>query len=72
MKIKHGRVKNLEHSDHSVIVEGLAQSIEGARTILKKKCELPFGRIISTFGTKGNVEVERSASDSSEIQLVKK
>lgn len=58
LKVKHGTIKHPDHSASSVIVEGLSQSIEGARSLLGLSCEPPFGKIINYFGAKGNIEVE--------------
>jgi selenocysteine-specific elongation factor len=70
IKVKQGRVKNAAYSDHSVIVEGLAASVEGARTMLNKICDPPFGKILSTFGSKGNVEVEFIANETYSVAEV--
>lgn len=56
-KIKEGNIKDPKYRTSSVIVENLAASVEGAHTILNLEAEKPFGKIKSTFGKKGNVEV---------------
>ena len=56
-KIKQGRVKNTSYSPTSVIVEGLASSKIGAHTLINLHAEKPYGKIISSFGQNGNVEV---------------
>ncbi|MHA1511822.1 MAG: EF-Tu/IF-2/RF-3 family GTPase [Promethearchaeota archaeon] len=56
-KIKKGKIKDAKYRTSSVIVENLALSVEGAHTILNLDAEKPFGKIKSTFGKKGNVEV---------------
>jgi selenocysteine-specific elongation factor len=56
-KIKKGNIKDAKYRTSSVIVENLALSVEGAHTILNLEAEKPFGKIKSTFGKKGNVEV---------------
>ncbi|QEE14905.2 GTP-binding protein [Promethearchaeum syntrophicum] len=56
-KIKKGKVKDAQYRVSSVIVENLASSIEGAHSIINLIAEKPFGKIKSTFGKKGNVEV---------------
>ena len=56
-KIKKGNIKDAKYRTSSVIVENLALSVEGAHTILNLEAEKPFGKIESTFGKKGNVEV---------------
>jgi len=56
-KIKKGKIKDAKYRTSSVIVENLALSVEGAHTILNLEAEMPFGKIKSTFGKKGNVEV---------------
>ena len=58
IKIKHGVVNKPNYSPNSVIVEGLAASLKGAQSILNMKTELPFDKILSTFGQKGNVEIK--------------
>jgi selenocysteine-specific elongation factor len=57
-KIKTGRVKNSSYSPRSVIVEGLSSSKIGAHTIINLHAEEPFGKIVSSFGQNGNVEVQ--------------
>ncbi len=56
-KIKKGKIKDAKYRASSVIVENLVSSSEGAHTILNLKAEKPFGKIMSIFGKKGNVEV---------------
>jgi len=57
-KIKKGRVKNSSYSSKSVIVEGLASSKIGAHTLVDLHAEEPFGKVVSSFGQNGNVEVQ--------------
>lgn len=57
-KIKIGKVKNPLYSNKSAIVSNLAQSKEGAISMLNYKPEYPFIKIISPFGSKGNLEIE--------------
>ena len=64
MEISHiflgGRenLKNSSYSSRSVIVEGLASSRIGARTLIDLHAEEPFGKVVSSFGQNGNVEVQ--------------
>ncbi len=53
-----GVIKNLNYSPISIIVEGFAHSLAIAHKLVGKQTQNPKGRIIATFGTKGNVEVE--------------
>jgi selenocysteine-specific elongation factor len=62
VKTKEGRIRNPEYSDKTVLVEGLAKSKEGAQTIINRKLEAPYGRIISVFGGKGVLVVEKPAN----------
>ncbi|MBD3196214.1 MAG: GTP-binding protein [Candidatus Lokiarchaeota archaeon] len=55
-KRKKGKISNPDQSQGIVCV-GLAQSLEGAKTIVGKKLEHPFTKVIDTFGTKGAVIV---------------
>ncbi|MBY9008018.1 MAG: GTP-binding protein [Candidatus Lokiarchaeota archaeon] len=55
-KIKTGRISKLDHPQ-GFICKDLAQSLEGARKIINRKLELPFSKILNTFGTKGSVIV---------------
>jgi hypothetical protein len=57
MKLKKGTIKHPDHSPTSVIVEGLSLSLEGAKLLIGLHCESPFGEILRTFGSKGNLEV---------------
>ncbi|MCP4763867.1 MAG: GTP-binding protein [archaeon] len=54
-KEKKGKVKNVDYQPGKVLIEGLAQSKNGADTLLNKKLEPPFEKITSTFGSKGVV-----------------
>ncbi|MBN2155541.1 MAG: GTP-binding protein [Candidatus Lokiarchaeota archaeon] len=58
-KIKHGKIKNPNYSDTTILIENLAQSKEGAQTLLNKKLEAPYGRILGLFGGKGVVIAEK-------------
>ena len=53
-KVKKGVIKNPDQSQ-GIICTGLAQSSIGAKKIVGKKLEVPFTKVISTFGTKGAV-----------------
>jgi selenocysteine-specific elongation factor len=55
-KIKTGKIDNPTHPQ-GIICTGLAQSIEGARKMVGRELELPFSKVIDTFGTKGAVIV---------------
>ncbi|MHA2391353.1 MAG: GTP-binding protein [Promethearchaeota archaeon] len=55
-KTKKGSIKNPNHPQGIVCV-GLAQSVIGAKSIIGKKLEPPFTKVLSTFGTKGAVLV---------------
>lgn len=57
-RIKKGIVKNATYKPNSIIVSGLSQSKTGAETLLQKQIQKPYGRVISTFGQKGNVEIQ--------------
>ena len=57
IKTKCGVVKKPDYSPNSVIVGGLAASLKGAQTVLNLRAESPFGKIVSTFGQKGHVEI---------------
>ena len=70
-KIKKGKVKDAKYRTSSVIVENLVSSIEGAHTILNLEAEKPFGKIKSTFGKKGNVEVLIRDNLEEEIPITK-
>ena len=70
-KIKKGKIKDTQYRKSSVIVENLASSIEGAHTILNLEAEKPFGKIKSTFGKKGNVEILISENLVEKIPITK-
>ena len=53
-KVKKGVIKNPEHSQ-GIICTGLAQSSIGAKKIVGRKLEVPFTKVLNTFGTKGAV-----------------
>lgn len=55
-KIKKGTIQNPEHAQ-GIVCLGLAHSATGAKKMLGRKLEPPFGKIIGTFGTKGAVLV---------------
>ena len=57
IKTKVGQIKNPTYSAKSVIVEGWAQSLKGAQTLINQTACAPLAKIVSTFGQKGNVEV---------------
>lgn len=76
IKIKNGVVNKPNYSQNSVIVEGLAASLKGAQSILNLNTEPPYEKIISTFGQKGNVEIqvdktnlESLSSSKNEVEL---
>jgi selenocysteine-specific elongation factor len=68
LRIKQGQVKNPNYTATSVIVEGLSDSVDGARTLIGESADLPFGKILGTFGTKGNVEIEIELSQQANIR----
>ena len=55
-KTKRGTIKKLNHTQ-GIICTGLAQSFIGAKKIIGKQLELPFTKVLNTFGTKGAVIV---------------
>jgi len=55
-KIKKGFIKNPDHTQ-GIICTGLAQSAVGAKKIVGKDLELPFTKVLNTFGTKGSIIV---------------
>ncbi|MFX1600376.1 MAG: GTP-binding protein [Promethearchaeota archaeon] len=59
-KTKKGTIKNPDHPEGIVCI-GLAQSILGAKKLIGKILEPPFGKVLDTFGTKGAVLI--SAKD---------
>ncbi|MHA1111768.1 MAG: GTP-binding protein [Promethearchaeota archaeon] len=67
VKTKIGKIKNPEYSDASILVDGLAQSKEGAQTLVHKRLESPFGKITNIFGGKGVVVAEKPLNHSCEI-----
>jgi selenocysteine-specific elongation factor len=58
IRTKQGKVKTPHYTKNSVIVEGLTESVEGARTMVGLQAEPPFAKILGTFGGKGHLEVE--------------
>jgi len=77
IRTKSGEIKHPDYSPKTVIVEGLAQSKEGALSILNFSCKLPYGKVLKSFGSKGAVEVEYNGpspplkGDKVELQLIK-
>jgi len=75
IKVKSGRVKNANYGNNTVLVEDLAQSKEGAETLMGQVLEPPFGKILGTFANKGAVIVQTSRTgqikegDSCELRL---
>jgi selenocysteine-specific elongation factor len=61
IKSKMGKVKNSQYSDTTILVQGLAQSKDGAQTLIGKNLEPPFGKITALFGGKGVVVAEKSS-----------
>ncbi len=59
IKTKMGKIKNPQYSDTTILVEGLAQSKEGAKTLVQTKLENPFGIVTNIFGGKGVVVAEK-------------
>lgn len=51
-KTKIGRIMYPDHAQ-GIVCTGLALSSEGAKKLVGKKLELPFSKILGTFGTKG-------------------
>lgn len=60
-KLKIGHVKSVEHAQ-GIVVEELAQSKEGAEKMVNRLLANPRGKIIGTFGTKGNVIIKLESS----------
>ncbi|OLS12935.1 MAG: selenocysteine-specific translation elongation factor [Promethearchaeota archaeon CR_4] len=56
-KLKTGHVKSIQHSQ-GIVVEDLAQSKDGAEKIVNRLVTNPRGKIVGTFGTKGNVTIK--------------
>ncbi len=56
-KLKIGHVKSVEHSQ-GIVVADLAQSKEGAEKMVNRLLANPRGKIVGTFGTKGNVIIK--------------
>ncbi len=56
-KLKIGHIKSVEHSQ-GIVVEDLAQSKEGAEKMVNRLLANPRGKIVGTFGTKGNVIIK--------------
>lgn len=77
IRTKSGEVKHPDYSPKTVIVDGLAQSKEGALSILNSFCKSPYGKILKSFGSKGAVEVEYHGltpppkGEKVELQLIK-
>jgi len=57
-KLRKGTVKLVKPDERIAIVEGLAASNKGAELLIDKIAEPPFGKVIGTFGTKGNLKLE--------------
>jgi len=55
-KLKTGHIKSIQHSQ-GIVVEDLAQSKEGADKMVNRLVTNPRGKIVGTFGTKGNVVI---------------
>lgn len=58
IKQKIGHVKNAQYGTNTALVEGLAQTKQGADTLINRTLENPFEKIISSFGNKGVVVVK--------------
>ncbi len=56
-KLKIGYVKSVEHAQ-GIVIEDLAQSKEGAEKMVNRLLAKPRGKIVGTFGTKGNVLIK--------------
>jgi len=67
IKTKTGFIKNPNYSETSILVSDLAQSKDGAKTLINKHVEPPFGKIINIFGGKGVVIVEKPDKLSCEV-----
>ncbi len=67
VKSKMGTIKNSEYSHTTVLVEGLAQSKEGAQTLINKELEPPFGKISAIFGGKGVIIAEKQKNYQCEV-----
>lgn len=57
-KQRTGVVRSLRLEDKIAIVEGFANTAKRAEYFIGQKAELPFGKILETFGTKGNLKVQ--------------
>lgn len=55
IKTKQGKIKNAKYGQDTILIEGLAQSREGADTLIGKSLDSPKGIITATFGNKGVV-----------------
>jgi selenocysteine-specific elongation factor len=71
-KIRKGKVKAIRPEEKIAIIEGLASSIKGAELLIGSVAEPPFGKIVETFGTKGNLKVEINALPENPQELVGK
>lgn len=62
IKVKQGKIKKARYGQGTILIEGLAQSREGADTLIGKSLDVPNGIITATFGNKGVVvaKVEES------------
>jgi selenocysteine-specific elongation factor len=60
IKVKNGQVKNPNYGNNTVLIENLAQSKEGAETLIGYELDPPFGKITGTFANKGAVVVQKS------------
>jgi selenocysteine-specific elongation factor len=67
IKSKIGKIKNSEYSHTSVLVEGLARSKEGAKTLVNRVLEPPFGKITAIFGGKGVIIAEKVKNQKCEV-----
>lgn len=66
-KIKKGTIRNAAYGKGQILAEGLAQSKDGAETLIGKKLDEPRGTIESTFGNKGVVVVDLDQSKSQKL-----
>ena len=71
-KSRKGTVKLVKPEERIAIVEGLASSSKGAELLIDKIAERPFGKVIGTFGTKGNLKLEIKDLPEDPQQLVGK
>ena len=73
MKTKNGKIKNAEYAKGKVVIEGLANSKFGADTLIGRILEKPFGKIMSSFGSKGVVvaEIRKNKENSQDSYNIK-